>query len=443
MHIRRSFSVRLVGQSLKRIGAALKHDPAEVQPALIETTSPPVEPAVPAQTRDSATHAELRDQLQRTMLLTQLAVELRAACDPATIAHNVLVAMKVHSNASAAIVLVGPNGAIDLALSNNGGLPQPMPSEQARQLLERGPAGWDWRDSSSVMLVNDAQPLDWESADYVAPSGSVMALPLAHGHTSFGLLTICHQLPNHFTSHDLLLFEGVAAQAGMALGAVRGSQAERHSRVQPICEQEHQITHSRDPMHIIFDHLPDGLVLLDATGCILIANDAFCEDVLGLLPRATIGRQYATIIQELAQSAQIAIEPHASIPTVRRARCAGGDGRQRWYDIDRYSVTADDGAEQVIERWRDITRQEEQQRELLHDEQLTTMARLAANVVHEIGNPLQSVRSCIDLSREDRTLAATTAEYLELASSELRRMSQILSQLRDLYRLPLNEANNE
>ncbi|MDQ2999379.1 MAG: PAS domain-containing protein [Chloroflexota bacterium] len=196
-------------------------------------------------------------------------------------------------------------------------------------------------------------------------------------------------------------------------------------------------------MHSIFDHLPDGLVLLDATGCILIANDAFCEDVLGLLPRATIGCQYATIIQELEQSAQIAIEPHASIPTVRRARCAGSDGRQRWYDIDRYNVTADDGAEQVIERWRDITRQEEQQRELLHDEQLTTMARLAANVVHEIGNPLQSVRSCIDLSREDRTLAATTAEYLELASSELRRMSQILSQLRDLYRLPLNEANNE
>jgi PAS domain S-box-containing protein len=208
-------------------------------------------------------------------------------------------------------------------------------------------------------------------------------------------------------------------------------------------EQDLQIPHSRDPLHIIFDHLPDGLVLLDADGCILIANDAFCEDVLGVLPRAAIGRQYAALTHELEQSAQITIEPHPSIPGVRRARCAAGDGRQRWYDIDRYSVAAGDGAEQVIERWRDITRQEEQQRELLHDEQLTTMARLAANVVHEIGNPLQSVRSCIDLSREDRTLAATTAEYLELASSELRRMSHILSQLRDLYRLPLNEANNE
>jgi len=40
-------------------------------------------------------------------------------------------------------------------------------------------------------------------------------------------------------------------------------------------------------------------------------------------------------------------------------------------------------------------------------------------------------------------LAVPTAEYLELASSELRRMSHILSRLRDLYRLPLNEANHE
>jgi signal transduction histidine kinase len=106
-------------------------------------------------------------------------------------------------------------------------------------------------------------------------------------------------------------------------------------------------------------------------------------------------------------------------------------------------MAAGDGTEQVIERWRDITRQEEQRREQLHDEQQTTMSRMAASVVHETGNPLQSVRSCIDLSRQDRTLTASTAEYLELANTELRRMSQILGQLRNLYRLPANEANHE
>jgi signal transduction histidine kinase len=71
------------------------------------------------------------------------------------------------------------------------------------------------------------------------------------------------------------------------------------------------------------------------------------------------------------------------------------------------------------------------------------MARLAASVAHEIGNPLQSLRSCIDLCREDSTLATQTAEYLELASGELRHMSQILGRLRDLYRQPLSEKNHE
>ncbi|MEO7911989.1 MAG: histidine kinase dimerization/phospho-acceptor domain-containing protein [Roseiflexaceae bacterium] len=449
MHIRRSFSARLFGQSLKRIGTALK-EVAAGQTDPIGATNLPAELHALVQTRDPISttplteQSERRDQLQRMALLTRLAIELRAALDSATIAHNVLAAIGLHGNVDmASIVLVGPNDTIELALSNSAGQPQPMPPEETRQLLERGPAGWDWRDSSSVLLANDAQALGWESASHALRSGSVMALPLSHGQTTFGLLTLSHQVPNHFTSQDLLLFEGVAAQAGVALSAAGSIQAARQQRGQRLPEQELQITHNREPMHTIFDHLPDGLVLLDATGHILIANDAFCEDVLGMLPRAAIGRQYTTIIQELEQSAQITIEPHPSIPTVRRAHCDGGDGRRRWYDIDRYGVAADDNADQVIERWRDITRQEEQQLALLHDEQLTTMSRLAANVVHEIGNPLQSVRSCIDLSREDRTLTPTTAEYLELASSELRRMSQILSQLRDLYRLPLNEANNE
>jgi PAS domain-containing protein len=455
MHIRRSFHLRLFGQSFKRIGAALKNL-GEGRPARIGATCMPAElralAQAPATACDTlmARQPELHDQLQHTALLTRLAIDLHAALDPATIVHNILAVISLHSDArAAAVVLVGPAGAIDLALSNSGGQPQPMPAEQARQVLERGPAGWDWRDSASVVLTNDPHDLCREGAGDAAPSGSVMALPLSHGHATFGVLTISHPMRGHFTSQDLLLFEGVAAQAGVALSAVHWSQEERRRRDQarlldqPMSEQDIQITHSRDPMHIIFDHLPDGLVLIDTAGRILIANDAFCEDVLGILPRAAIGRHYAAIIQDLEHGAQISIEPHPSVPAVRRARCAGGDERQRWYDIDRYIVAADDSGEQVIERWRDITRQEEQHRELLCNDQLTTMARLAANVVHEIGNPLQSVRSCIDLSREDATLATPTAEYLELASSELRRMSHILSQLRDLYRLPLNEANNE
>ncbi len=426
MHIRRSFDIRMFGQSLKRIGAALRERHGE-RPAELRRLMQP---------RAMAAQSELTYQLQRIALLTRLAIELRAALDQATIVHTILEVISLDSTVgAAAIVLVGANGAIELAISSSGGQTQPMRLQAAQQVLEHGPAGWNWRDSDSVLLRNHTQDLSRTGDGDASPSSGVMTLPLSHGQATFGVLTLSQPLLGHFTSQDLLLFEGVAAQAGVALSAARMNQETRQPDLQHM--------HSRDPLHIVFDHLPDGLVLIDSTGHILIANDAFCEDVLGILPRAASGRQYAAILQELQQDAQITIESHPAIPALRRARCESDDGWQRWYDIDRYVVASENGAEQVLERWRAIPRQEKQYRELLRDEQLLTMARLAANIVHELGNPLQSVRSCIDLSREDRALAAPTAEYLELAGSELRRMSQILSRLRDLYRLPLNEADHD
>jgi GAF domain-containing protein len=603
----------LLTRSNRRVGTALK-TPGDGRPARIGAIVPselraPTQAPAAANDLRMTDQAELHDQLRRTMLLTRLAIDLRAALDPATIVRDILTALDGQNDAGAtAIVLVGPDGAIELAQQSTGGQPRPMPLEQARRALRHEPAGGVWR-AGTMLLMNDAQDTRWGGYNGADDAGSVLALPLAHGRATFGVLTISHPKPGHFTSHDLLLFEGVAAQASVALSAARlreeqrrrrdqalllpigqaltsersmeqlaadllersasafdagataiflaepgtaalscfaaytGSLAESRQaaellahmaaaaerawqtgipthqllpdadeaatdqieapsgiacvalplrvggdaigafvlarrargtalfsadtwvmltvlattvaasfaprqlsdqppgqaeRLQQISEQTSQLMHSRDPMYIIFDHLPDGLVLIEAEGRILTANDVFCEDVLGVLPRAVVGQRYSTIIEELERDAQITIEPHPSIPSARRARCAA-DGRPRWYEIDRYVVGSGDGAEQVIERWRDITRQEEQPR----DQPIATMARLAASVVHEIGNPLQSLRSCIDLSREDTTLAAPTAEYLELASSELKRMSEILGRLRDLQRVSLNEANDE
>ena len=75
-----------------------------------------------------------------------------------------------------------------------------------------------------------------------APSGSVMALPLSHGQATFGILAINHPLPGHFSSQDLLLFEGVAAQTGVALSAARWEPEQiGGSADQAMSEQDRQI----------------------------------------------------------------------------------------------------------------------------------------------------------------------------------------------------------
>jgi signal transduction histidine kinase len=78
----------------------------------------------------------------------------------------------------------------------------------------------------------------------------------------------------------------------------------------------------------------------------------------------------------------------------------------------------------------------------LHDERTIWLSRFAATVAHEIGNPLQSIRSCIDLSREDGSLSAETAEYLDLAREELERIALLLTRLRRLYRSTYNDSDD-
>jgi nitrogen-specific signal transduction histidine kinase len=67
------------------------------------------------------------------------------------------------------------------------------------------------------------------------------------------------------------------------------------------------------------------------------------------------------------------------------------------------------------------------------DDRVLWLSRLAACVVHEVGNPLQSIHSCLDLSLEDVALSPASREYLELAHEELARIAELLVRLRELY----------
>jgi len=76
----------------------------------------------------------------------------------------------------------------------------------------------------------------------------------------------------------------------------------------------------------------------------------------------------------------------------------------------------------------------------LRAERIFWPRRLAASVAHELGNPLQSIRSCLDLTSEDHTLSAETAEYISLAREELDRIADLLARLRLLYRSSYQEC---
>jgi signal transduction histidine kinase len=214
-----------------------------------------------------------------------------------------------------------------------------------------------------------------------------------------------------------------------------------------------ELQRSRDTLRAIFDNLDEGLLLLDGDGRILAANHALCQ-LAARRPQELVGRPYATLWAELeGHAGQLAtfngpgVGAVTSIEDLRqpggfraesaawRLHLQSSAGEERWFTVERQPI-ADRAGPRCLERWRDITQQEELQRRMLANEQMISLGRLAAGIAHEVGNPLQSAMSCLELCGEEEEMSSRVREYMGLALGELGRMGRILDSLRTLYRPP-------
>ncbi|RRR69218.1 MAG: PAS domain-containing protein [Candidatus Viridilinea halotolerans] len=218
-------------------------------------------------------------------------------------------------------------------------------------------------------------------------------------------------------------------------------------------QQADELRRSRDLLRVIFDNLPEGLLLLDAHGTLLAANQTFCSHIVGRRPQDVVGCSYRQLWHDLAVNDGVQLttqgpndESQPLIPALDQSFGAQMNqwrilytdlvGQQRWFKVERVPFQRDVIEPQWIERWRDVTRDEALKRRFLLQDQLANLGHLAASVAHEVGNPLQSAMSCLELCREDRTIGQNSREYLNLALGELERMGRTMERLRQLYRPP-------
>jgi GAF domain-containing protein len=138
----------------------------------------------------------------------------------------------VLSNAS--IIVVAAGATVESASTVVDGEVQPMDRELADAVISRGLGGWVLHHGSSVVLGDVANDQRWLHLNERQRRGSAIVVPIRQATLSLGVLTLQRSTPHAFTSSDLMLIEGVAAQIGVALSAARGHIGERQRRDQAL-----------------------------------------------------------------------------------------------------------------------------------------------------------------------------------------------------------------
>ncbi len=218
-------------------------------------------------------------------------------------------------------------------------------------------------------------------------------------------------------------------------------------------------------MKTILDGIQDFILVITPDMEILEANGAFLEK-MGYRREEVIGKKCHEVYNRLEEPCDTGDQacPLREVirnqRSVRQVRTRGSPhGKLRHFEADIYPIWEKDGKiSKFIHISRDITeRKEEEDRitrrleemveertrqlrethqQLLHQDKMASLGKLAASVVHEINNPIAGILNLVMLIRRINEEGEVTdadrelfTQYLTLTETETRRISRIVSNL--------------
>lgn len=187
---------------------------------------------------------------------------------------------------------------------------------------------------------------------------------------------------------------------------------------QRIREKETALQAENERLQLLLSILPEGVVLLNPAGQIVLAN---------LAAERLIGAHSGQALRQLDARLNLA-DRFSSLVTEYTEYDLGYLDRQLNFILARRTAG---GATVLVVR--DLTEQHRLMAELMHRSKMADLGMLSAGVAHEIGNPLSSISGILQLI-EMRQSAPDISERLRAVRSHVDRMSRILHAMREYGR---------
>lgn len=222
-----------------------------------------------------------------------------------------------------------------------------------------------------------------------------------------------------FTARELL----ARVESHIKMAHFRRQTAEHEAQLQQEVER------ARNQAAEAVEHISDGFWAYDSEWRITYMNPA--AEAISQRPRAEqVGRTLWDLFPEL-----VGTELEQQFCKAMAERCLVefewvNKSRQRWFRYRLYP-TPDDGVAVYV---KDSTESRLAEQALRRAEQLAAAGKLAASISHEINNPLEAITNLLFLAKSGPELSEQTKMFLQVADSELQRLSHIARTSLKFYR---------
>lgn len=208
-------------------------------------------------------------------------------------------------------------------------------------------------------------------------------------------------------------------------------------------EKSRLLAESRGRFQITLNSLGDAVIATDAAGRVRYINPV-AQRLTGwddyLQARGRPLGEVARLVDErtrheLTDPVEIVRRAEKVVSLSNHVLLLSRTGQEFPIDINGAPIMNDRGElAGVVLVFRDVTQRRQTEQTLRASDRLTQVGRLAATIAHEIRNPLDTVSNLIFLLRHESYPNPETRQYLDMASEELARITQITGQLLTFHR---------
>lgn len=256
---------------------------------------------------------------------------------------------------------------------------------------------------------------------------SQLALPLIVGDEPVGVLTMESWTPEVFTEENVKMLHLVASQAATIYREMSSLRA---------------LTRYTDN---ILRSIAAGVITFDKNGQIVTWNRR-AEEIVGLRAQQIVGRGYGEFIRMLQVEPEVRNETRRMLELTAQTgkvftrnqlcyRSAQGD--ETYVNLSASQLRSESGEYLgVVVVFEDITNEVQMKEEVERVRKLAETGQLAANIAHELRNPLSSIKGAAQLLRNElpADYVSQHGEFLDIIVEEVNGLNRMTSEFLEFSR---------